>query len=69
MCKGMNTTIRIHGTVQFTFFLIMRLNITITRVVIGLLQYLYLNFLIIKLENGLKKHVRNVARIKHGFVE
>ena len=28
-----------------------------------------LNFFIIKLENGLKKHVRNVARIKHGFVE
>ena len=23
----------------------------------------------LKLENGLKKHVRNVARIKHGFVE
>ena len=24
---------------------------------------------IIKLENGLKKHFRNVDRIKHGFVE
>ena len=22
-----------------------------------------------QLENGLKKHIRNVARIKHGFVE
>ena len=30
---------------------------------------LKLNFLIIKFENGLKKHVRNVARINHGFVE
>ena len=26
-------------------------------------------FLSLKLENGLKKHVRNVARMKHGFVE
>ena len=29
MCKCMNPTVRVNGTVQFTFFLIMRLNITI----------------------------------------
>ena len=28
-----------------------------------------LNFSSIKLENGLKKHVQNVARIKYGFAE
>ena len=29
MCKRMNTTICFIGTVQFTFFLVIRLNITI----------------------------------------
>ena len=29
MCKCMNPTVRVNSTVQFTFFLIMRLNITI----------------------------------------
>ena len=29
MCKRMNTTICFNGTVQFTFFLVIRLNITI----------------------------------------
>ena len=29
MCKCMSTTVRVNGTVQFTFFLIMRLNVTI----------------------------------------
>ena len=29
MCKCMNTTVRGNGTVQFTFFFIMRLNVTI----------------------------------------
>ena len=29
MCKCMNTTDRGNGTIQFTFFLITRLNITI----------------------------------------
>ena len=29
MCKYMSTTVRGDGTVQFTFFFIMRLNITV----------------------------------------
>ena len=29
MCKCMSTAVRVNGTVQFTFFFIMRLNITI----------------------------------------
>ena len=29
MCECMSTTARVNGTVQFTFLLIMRLNITI----------------------------------------
>ena len=29
MCKYMSTTVRVNGTVQSTFFLVMRLNITI----------------------------------------
>ena len=29
MCKCMSTTVRVNGTAQFTFFLIMRLNIAI----------------------------------------
>ena len=29
MCKLMSTTARVNGTAQFTFFLVMRLNITI----------------------------------------
>ena len=29
MCKCMNTTVPVNGTVQFTFFFIMKLNITI----------------------------------------
>ena len=31
ICKCVNTTVRDNGTVQFTFFLLMRLNITIVR--------------------------------------
>ena len=29
MCKCMSTTVRVNGTVQFTFFLVMKLNIAI----------------------------------------
>ena len=29
LCKCMSTTVRVNGTVQFTFFLVMRLNITV----------------------------------------
>ena len=52
----MSTTVRGNGTVLFTFFFIMTLNITIIMSCDSI-------------ENRLKKHVRKVARIKHGFVE
>ena len=64
MCKCMSTTVRGNGTVHFTFSFIMKLNI----IIITSCDSLFTIF-IIKLENGLKKHFRNVARIKHGFVE
>ena len=65
----MSTTIRGNGTVQFTFFFIMRLNITIITSCDSLIVILVTYFLMMKLEKGLKKHVQNVARIKNGFVE
>ena len=70
MCKCMSTTVCGNGTVQFTFFFIMKLNISITTSCDSL-KYNTCNLIFssLKLENGLKKHVRNVARIKHGFVE
>ena len=70
MCKCMSTTVRVNGTVQFTFYLIVRMNITIITSCDSLIAILVTYFFfIIKLENGLKKHVRNIARIKQGFVE
>ena len=70
MCKCMSTTVRVNGTVQFTFFLVMRLNITIVTSCDSLIVILVtLIFSSLKLENELKKDVRNVARIKYGFVE
>ena len=70
MCKCMSTTVRVNGTVQFTFFLVMRLNITIFTSCDSLIVILVtLIFSSLKLENELKKDVRNVARIKYGFVE
>ena len=69
MCKCMSTTVRGNGTVQFTFFFIMRLNITIITSCDSLIVILVTYFLMMKLEKGLKKHVQNVARIKNGFVE
>ena len=57
----------LNGTLQFTFFLAMRLNITI----VTSCDYNPCNLISssLKLENGLKKHFQNVARIKYGFVE
>ena len=69
MCKCMSTTVRVNGTVQFTFFLVMRLKITIVKSYDSLITILVTFFSLLKLENGLKKYVRNVAKIKHGFVE
>ena len=54
--------------VQFTMFLIMRLNITIGTSCDSLIVILVI-FSSLKLENGLKKHIRNVARINYGFAE
>ena len=71
MCKCMSTTVRGNGTVQFTFFFIMRLNISIITSCDSL-KYNTCNLIFfssLKLGNGLTKHVRNVARIKHGFAE
>ena len=67
----MSTTVRVNSTVQFTFFLIMRFNITIVTSCDSLILMLVpCTFSSLKLENGLKKkHVRNIAKIKYGFVE
>ena len=65
----MSTTVRVNGTVQFTFFLVMRLKITIVKSYDSLITILVTFFSLLKLENGLKKYVRNVAKIKHGFAE
>ena len=61
----MSTTVRVHVTTQFTFFFVMRLNITI----VTSCDPCNLTFSLLKLENGLKKHIQNVAKIKYGFVE
>ena len=57
------------GTVQFTFFLIMRLNIIIVTschlFIVIFLPY----FSSLKLENGLKKHIQNVTYIEYGLVK
>ena len=45
------------------------MSIVMSQVVIRLLYYLYLHFSSLKLKNGLKKHFRNVIKIKHGFVK
>ena len=65
----MSTTVRVNGTVQFTFFLVMRLKITIVKSYDSLITILVTFFSLLKLGNGLKKCVRNVAKIKHGSVE
>ena len=60
MCKCMIITVRVNGTVQFTFFLVVRLNITISTSCDSLIVIIFSS---LKLANGLKKHVRNVPRI------
>ena len=65
----MGTILCINGTVQFTFFFAMRFNTTIVTSYDSLFVNTFnLNFSPSKLENELKKHVRNVARTKYGFV-
>lgn len=54
----MSTTVRVNGTVKFTFFLVIRLNITIAISCDSLIV------IFVKLENGPKKHVWNVFKIQ-----
>ena len=65
--KCISTTLCNDDTSQFTCFLLLRLNITI--VMIRSLQYLWLSFSLLKLKNGLKKHVPNVAERKYVFTK
>ena len=69
----MSTTFCANGTVGFTFFFVMRLNITIVTsyhcyhlLIVILVTYIFSS---LKLENWLKKHVSNVAKVKYGFVK
>ena len=57
MCKFMRT-VRVNGVVQFTFFLVMRLNDTIVTSCESLIVILVpLVFSSLKVESGLKNHV------------
>ena len=63
----MSTTICVNGIVKSTFFLVMGLNITnVTSCDLPIVILVTYFFSQLKLENGLKKHVWNVARIKYG---
>ena len=69
ICMWMSATVHINGTAQFTFFLVMRLTITIVKSCDFLILILVPNFSSLNLENGLKKHLRNVAEIKFRSVK
>ena len=60
MCKCMRPTFCINGTIQYVFLSVTRLLDCNTCT---------LTFSALKLENGLKKHVRNVTEIKCGFAK
>ena len=58
----MSTIVRVSGTIQFTLFLVMMLNIiTIATSCDALANTYTLIFSSLKPENGLKKHIRSVA--------
>ena len=59
-CKCISTTVQGNGTVQFTLFLVMRLNIR--ELWFAYCSPCNLICSSLKFENGLKKHVRHVAR-------
>ena len=63
----MSTTVRVNAAVQFTFFVIMGLNITIITSCDSLIVILVTYIFIIKTELWTEKPVRNVARIKSGL--
>ena len=71
MCKCYSITVYVNDTVQFTFLLVRRWNITVATSYGSLIVIFAYNFVFssLKLENGLKKYVRNVAEMKHGFVK
>ena len=61
----MSTSVCVNGSIQFTFFLVIRLNIT----TVTSCDWLMIIFFSLKLENSLWKHVQNVPEIKYGFVK
>ena len=61
----MSTSVCVNGSIQFTFFLVIRLNIT----TVTSCDWLMIIFFSLKLENRLWKHVQNVPEIKYGFVK
>ena len=70
MCKCVSTTARVNGTFQFSFFLDNEIKHYYCRE----LWFIFCNtcnwiFSSLMLENGLKKHVQIVVRIKHEFVK
>ena len=67
ICKRMSTTVWVDGTVQFTFFLTEHYHCDALR--FAYCHTCTLMFLSLKLENGPKKYVQNVAEVKHGFVK
>ena len=63
--KGISTIARDNGTVQFTFFFFMRLNIIIVTSCAMFIAIFFQYFFITKLENGLTKHVPNINKKVH----
>ena len=62
----MSTTARVNGNIQFTFHLVMRLNITIVTSFNSLIgHFCILSFSLLEFENGLKKIVQKVPEIKY----
>ena len=62
----MSTTVSVKSAVQFTFFLVMRMNITIVTSCDSLIAITF-TFSSLKPENKLKKHVQNAAETKYEF--
>ena len=69
ICKSKSTTLCVNGAVQFTFFLVMRLKLPLSRVVSCLLQYLKINFFIVKAQKSTEKTPLNNVEVKYGFAK
>ena len=63
----MSTTDCVNSTIQYTFFLVMRLTIAIVTSCDS--HFVILFFSSLMLENELKKHAQNVAEINYRFVK